>query len=272
MAKRIVDGRGIWRSDKLARVQPLWVRGEYANLIPLALANGSFECNPRQVWADVYSFNRPDITIHDVETVILPAFQQAGLLFTWAEGDGKIWGYWIGIEKPGRLPGRSRWKKHEVIGPAPPQEELRKFFESNGFRRETNGCIGSGSGSGSGVGKGSGNGSGSGMGEEPQPSASSTLSPPACAFQGEWFQITQEQHEGLCQKFPQLGEAAIGLEYECMDGWQGRQTPQKRWRNDYAGALNWLAREVKKQQQGGQKKNLAEERDEHNLATLGLTQ
>lgn len=51
MPKRIVDGEGLWRSDKLAEVTPAWIKAEYANLVPLALANGSFEANPRRIWS-----------------------------------------------------------------------------------------------------------------------------------------------------------------------------------------------------------------------------
>lgn len=40
MPKRIVDGEGLWRSDKLSEVTPAWIKAEYANLVPLALANG----------------------------------------------------------------------------------------------------------------------------------------------------------------------------------------------------------------------------------------
>ena len=59
MPKRIVHGEGVWRSEKLSKVEPEWVRAEYANWLPLSLANGVFECAPRRVWAEVYSFNRP---------------------------------------------------------------------------------------------------------------------------------------------------------------------------------------------------------------------
>lgn len=99
----MIDGDALWRSDKLAQVQPPEFRAEYANLIPLALADGTFECNPRRVWADVYSYNRPDIDVHLVEK-ILNEFESVGLL-TRIEKNGKIWGYWNGIES--RLPSES---------------------------------------------------------------------------------------------------------------------------------------------------------------------
>lgn len=152
MPKRVIHGEGVWRSDKLARVEPPWVRAEYVNLIPLALANGVFESKPRRIWSEVYSYNRSDITAHDVETVILPALVKVGLLFCWKDEAGKEWGYWIGIEKPGRLPGKSRRGRNEAVGPKPPAEQLRKFMESNGIHK----LLGSGSGSGSGKGSGKG--------------------------------------------------------------------------------------------------------------------
>jgi hypothetical protein len=59
MPKRVVDGEAVWRSDKIASLSESWMRPEFANLIPLALANGSFECSPRLIWSQVYAYNRP---------------------------------------------------------------------------------------------------------------------------------------------------------------------------------------------------------------------
>jgi hypothetical protein len=128
--KRILDGTGVWKSDKIARIQPEWIRAEYANWIPLALANGSFEADTRRIWATVYSYNRPGISFDDTEE-IRREFCRVGLLFLWPdEASGKIWGYFIGIEKPGRLPAKSRLdNKHEPIGPTPPADALRYYIE-----------------------------------------------------------------------------------------------------------------------------------------------
>jgi len=130
MNKRILDGAGVWKSDKIARIQPEWVRAEYANWIPLALANGSFEADTRRIWATVYSYNRPDISFDDAEE-IRREFCRVGLLFLWPdEESGKIWGYFTGIEKPGRLPAKSRLDmKHEPIGPIPLLDALRSYTE-----------------------------------------------------------------------------------------------------------------------------------------------
>lgn len=128
MPKRIVDGEGVWQSDKLARVQPESFRAEYANLIPLALANGSFECNARRVWSSVYGYNRPSMTAEIVGKV-LDEFERVGLLFRWKDSAGREWGYWTGIEKSGRLPSASRISsEHYKVGAMPPADELRRFI------------------------------------------------------------------------------------------------------------------------------------------------
>ena len=130
MYKRILDGMGVWQSDKIARIQPERIRAEYANWIPLALANGSFEADTRRIWATVYSYNRPDISF-DAAEEIRREFCRVGLLFLWRdEASGKIWGYFPGIEKPGRLPAKSRLAlKHEPIGPTPPADALRSYVD-----------------------------------------------------------------------------------------------------------------------------------------------
>ena len=111
MPTRMIDGDALWRSDKLTQVQPPSYRAEYANMIPLALADGYFECNPRRVWADVYSYNRPDITVQIVED-ILDEFERVGLISRKSDEKAKVWGFWVGIEK--RLPcdsQRDRYKQ-----------------------------------------------------------------------------------------------------------------------------------------------------------------
>lgn len=144
MPKRVLDGEGLWRSDKLALVEPPGRRAEYANLIPLALANGVFEANPRRIWSAVYAYNRPDISPEEVEQ-ILDEFERVKLLFRWHDpSTGKVWGYWVGIEKPGRLPGKSRWGKNEAVGPHPPSERLLEFVGGataalHGIQVEANG-------------------------------------------------------------------------------------------------------------------------------------
>ena len=164
MNKRILDGTGVWKSDKIARIQPEWMRAEYANWIPLALANGSFEADTRRIWANIYSYNRPNISFDDAEE-IRREFCRVGLLFLWPdEASGKIWGYFTGIEKPGRLPSKSRLdKRHEPMGPNPPADNLRSYVELTRSQSLdpavvsqwlANGCLGFGLGIGTGLGIG----------------------------------------------------------------------------------------------------------------------
>lgn len=155
MPKRIIDGDALWHSQKIAQVQPPKWRAEYANLLPLALANGVFECNAHTVWATVYADNRDDIEPADIEQ-ILAEFERVKLLFRWTDAQTqKQWGFWVGIEKPGRLPPKTRRYKHAVMGPEAPQEELRKFLACSlreadvkpaASLREADGCLGIGTG------------------------------------------------------------------------------------------------------------------------------
>jgi hypothetical protein len=157
MPKRVVDGEGLWRSEKLLRVQPEKFRAEYANQIPLALANGVFECDERRVWSLVYAFNRPEVSIADV-VAMHAEFDRVGMLFRWETPDGKRWGFWVGIERPGRLPSASRLRtRHETLGPEPPESALKAYVDNH---RSPNGqptvALGFGLGSGSGLGSGKG--------------------------------------------------------------------------------------------------------------------
>jgi len=118
MPTRLVDGDALWRSEKLKSV-PEDIRAEYANLIPLAEANGSFECTPDRVWVEVYAFNRTDVTVNDV-TRILDEFERVGMLKRWNAG-GKTYGFFNGIEN--RLPPKSAVKRgdYRISAPKPPK-------------------------------------------------------------------------------------------------------------------------------------------------------
>src|ERR1700731_2689460 len=98
MPKRIVDGPGIWESHKLRQVQPPEWRAEFANLIPLAMANGVFECCPYQIYSKVYNFNRKGWSPEQV-LAMLTEFERVKLLFRWEDSTGKIYGFWVGIDK-----------------------------------------------------------------------------------------------------------------------------------------------------------------------------
>src|SRR5260370_20500603 len=144
MPKRMVDGEVIWGSSKIASL-PVWAKAEYANWIPLALANGVFECDVRSIWARVYSFNRPEVTPDQVQQ-ILGVFEKSQLIQRFKEKNGTIWGYFIGIQKEGRPPTPSRINRKEAVcGPDPPQRFLRRYVR--------NASEGSGSGCGSGSGE-----------------------------------------------------------------------------------------------------------------------
>jgi hypothetical protein len=168
MPKRIVDGDALWRSQKLSLVQPLKFRAEFANLIPLALANGVFEADPDLIWSTVYSYNRPDFSRKDV-VALLAEFERVGLLVRWQDVNGspealngnhgvigKVWGYWVGINKPGRLPGESRRGKNERVGPTPPLsvDSIKQPLDSSEQPLGTDLRLGSGLGLGSGSGLG----------------------------------------------------------------------------------------------------------------------
>src|ERR1700688_1242438 len=100
MPTRLIDGDALWTSIKMRKV-PLKFRAEYANLIPLAEADGTFMADTRSVWSRVYSCNREDITVEMVEE-ILNAFENAGMLTRKTDESGRVWGHLNGIEN--RLP------------------------------------------------------------------------------------------------------------------------------------------------------------------------
>jgi hypothetical protein len=120
----------MWASEKL-RALPAWAKAEFAWLLPLAMANGVFECDIRRIWAKCYVYCRPEMSIEQLMEVF-HAFVQVGLLFRWREACGKEWGYWVGISKIGRLPPKSRlYRKHETCGPEPPRKQLAEFMASH---------------------------------------------------------------------------------------------------------------------------------------------
>ena len=121
MPARIVDGDALWGSDKIKNLDPR-VQPEYANLVPLAEVNGVFEVNSARIHQRVYAYNRPSVTLEMVE-FILEDLIRVDLLRTW-EMNGKTYGYWTGIDKPGagRLPPPSQRKKFKNFMPSPPCE------------------------------------------------------------------------------------------------------------------------------------------------------
>lgn len=153
MPKRVVDGEGVWRSKKI-KMMKIEYRAEYANLIPLAEANGVFEADTEAIWADVYAFNRPDISV-DAVGDILDELERVGLLRRWQE-NGKTWGYWEGIEKSGRLPKPSEVVKYKNLPPPPISGDSAETKPKNSDHPAAGIGIGIGIGLGSGTGLGIG--------------------------------------------------------------------------------------------------------------------
>jgi hypothetical protein len=117
MPKRIVDGEGLWGSKKILSLKEEH-KPEYANWVPLAEANGTFELDPRKIWLRVYGYNRQKVTMEFVYD-LLEDLVASGLLLAWEE-DGKVYGFWDGQDKVGRLPGPSEQKKYKNLPPDPP--------------------------------------------------------------------------------------------------------------------------------------------------------
>lgn len=242
MPNRVICGECLWRSNKLAKL-PESFRPEVANLIPLASVNGTFECDKRLVWSEVYAYNRPDRSVEDVGQ-ILDACEAAKILFRWTEPDGKEWGFWIGIDKPGRLPAPSQIKGHYKPGPDVPREKLNAFLGQTGTAYAPPSPsisdasappivgLGLGSGLGSGLGEGEGKGK-EGDAPRPEKRPESPL-----AFSGLHVQITERQHRALKDAFAFLDVMA---EYKKMDSWiEGN--PSRRPKNSGRFAHNWLSR------------------------------
>jgi hypothetical protein len=117
MPKRIVDGEGLWGSKKVLTLKEE-NKAEYANLLPLAEANGTFELDPRKIWLRVYGYNRQNVSMEFVY-YLLEDLASSGLLLAWEE-DEKVYGFWDGQDKIGRLPGPSEQKKYKSLPPDPP--------------------------------------------------------------------------------------------------------------------------------------------------------
>jgi hypothetical protein len=128
MPKRIVHGERVWCSSKLHEVEPESYRAELANLFPLALANGSFECDPDLVWSRVYAYNRPSVTRTKVRR-LLDEFEKVRILFRWEDAGGKVWGFWTGIRNGNVLPKPSEVGRGDYrIGEEPPPDLLDRFL------------------------------------------------------------------------------------------------------------------------------------------------
>lgn len=118
MPKRIVDGEALWLSDKV-RSLPEEFRLHYANWIPLARENGVFEADPHRIQAQIYGYLKPNFNVKAVQR-LLNALVRAGLIRLY-DAEGKTWGYFVGIDKPGRLPEMRYIDRYKNLPPNPPQ-------------------------------------------------------------------------------------------------------------------------------------------------------
>lgn len=87
----------IYRSKKIANVQPPEWRAEFPWLLALSNTDGTFEADPRSVWSQAYAFARPDWTPEQVGQ-LLDEFERVGLLLRTQDADGRLWGYWVGSD------------------------------------------------------------------------------------------------------------------------------------------------------------------------------
>jgi hypothetical protein len=120
MPIRFVDGEGVWGSRKLKQVTPDFFQPFYAGMIPLAMANGTFECDAATVQYRVCGFRQAHLSEEFIR-MMLDEFERVKLLFRWKVGN-KEWGYWAGIEKQGRLPADSQKYKYAKGEPVPKAE------------------------------------------------------------------------------------------------------------------------------------------------------
>ena len=117
MPARVVDGDAIYLSGKVKALKPEH-RAEYSYLIPLAEANGGFEADPDRIWAKAYAYLR-DGTNPGWVRDLLEDFKSVDLLRTWSE-NGKVWGWWTGIDKTGRLPSKKHLDRYTNLPPSAP--------------------------------------------------------------------------------------------------------------------------------------------------------
>jgi hypothetical protein len=112
----------MWTSTKLAAVQPPSLRMHYANWLPMAEANGVFEANPDLIRSKVYGFLIPNMTTKKV-SIVLSEFVRVNLIAL-HHVDGKTWGYFNGIHKPGRLPTDGHLTRYKNLPPDHPDASV----------------------------------------------------------------------------------------------------------------------------------------------------
>lgn len=260
MPKRIIDGEAMYGSDKLHRC-PLWIRKEYPWLYPLADCNGNFELNLRVIAGKLWP-NRPDLTEKKLEQ-IFQIFNQEGLAFVWEVG-GRRYLHWTASERIGRLPPPSqRSRKYEkTFAPTIPPKPYRKYlqqFSEKYFLGEPKALPYQAKAKVVGLGYSRARvGAKATATEEKPPPAPND--PPF--FRGQKLRITPENHKKLLEAYPNLKLEEL---YKQADLWLVAK--KKTRKNALAFMRNWCAKESD-QQKGGMSR--AEQRDQRNLAALGL--
>jgi hypothetical protein len=164
MPSRMIDFDNLWTSDKLAACKES-TRVEYTWLYGLADAHGTFEINLRAIHSRVSAI-RPKLSVKKIDK-ILEEFHQHGMLFKW-ESNGKIYGFWTGSDKSGRLPKRSERHRYKRFAPDVPEQGLADYesrFRRDAVANESRSGVGFGLGFGL-DGKGYGKDAGEGVGSE----------------------------------------------------------------------------------------------------------
>jgi len=244
MPKRVIDFDAMWGSDKLAACA-VWARREYAWLYGLADCAGCFELtNLRVIWGRVAAI-RPDLSLKRLEQ-IFAEFHRCGLLFLW-EQNGKRYGHWTGSDVPGRLPPPSWRIRLERLAPPVPDDRLHEYL-SRYPQSSLKPYLEAAQAQGLGLVKD--------MDREREVVEDNGLNPTAApprralalAFEGKHLQITVEEHRQLQRVYQGLTVAA---HYAEMELWLDAH-PERRRRNSYAFARNWLAREIHAPMDSGQ--------------------
>ena len=251
MPKRVVDGEAIATSFKIRRIQEEW-RIHYPYLLTLALANGTFECDPEVIWAKRYAIFMPSMTKEHVAEMIR-AFEGADLLRTWRDKEGRLCGWWVGINKPGRLPPKSRLKRHEeALGPELPRAVLSQptCNLTAGHQVESVGAVQDGAqetptehvrNTSCGLGLGLGLGEENGAPLVGQNAEAKTGTVEAPVFEGARLRISNSDHERLQSEFGWFDLMAI---YRDIDVWMVEKNVNGT--GYYLRARNWLKKEAKK--------------------------
>lgn len=245
MPRRVIDGEAMWASEKIGACRtriPATSGVYYPWFYPLADANGIVELTNLRV---VFSKVSPQLPFLKPEhvAVIIKDFTEKGLLFTWFEA-GKLYGYWTGSDKAGRLPKPSERNRYDNYGVEVPVIKLEKYlsqFTGDSIATEsrlTRGDCASG-------GEGFGGGSGlekEGIGGQPAkslPSKESKQTFEDHEFIGSHLRISASAHAALMEAFPDFTPDELRACYRKQDFWQVAN-PARRKKNHLKAMGNWM--------------------------------